>query len=387
MIVTETQAIQTGAATLRQDVVTHCVNNDSNFTDLPASLVEDLISVMTKGMMQVDAIGVEAINSVAASTMHGATLHALGQERGLFRGEAVNTAVYVRFTGDKGMYIEPGLTVTDGAHQYYTQHSTVLDSTGVSPLVYCYATEPGAWAIPTNSVDAIATSVPKYQTLTCTNPSPGIPGESQETTGVYRERVIAAGLGATGSPNYLKSELLKIPGVQERLVDIRPDRIIVGGGDNFLVAGAIAESVLHFGLLGSEIDSNRDIITPIKSLPDIYKITYINPPLQRLGLRITWNSAYATDLMQTSIAALAAPNILTYINSIKVRDPLNVDILKEIFIDSVVSILPKPTINRLLVDVYIDGVLTPLDTGKNTVSGDIEGYFYANDSDIEVVRG
>lgn len=114
-------------------------------------------------------------------------------------------------------------------------------------------------AIPANTITTIVSSVPTGFPLTVTNQNTGTIGASAETEELYRARVLAAQLSpGVGTLSYLKKLVQAIPGVQSRLVSIGGGgKIIVGGGDPYLVAGAIYKGLFDIGdLTGSSVTSH-----------------------------------------------------------------------------------------------------------------------------------
>ena len=126
-------------------------------------------------------------------------------------------------------------------------------------VLYCVANNFGTWAIPVNSVTSIISSVPTGYPLTVINPVTGIIGQTAESTDLYRARILQAQTAmGTGTIPYLKSQIQDISGVQSRLVSVSGNsKIMVGGGDPYLIAGAILFGLFDIGnLTGSSVQSN-----------------------------------------------------------------------------------------------------------------------------------
>ena len=149
-------------------------------------------------------------------------------------------------TGGIGTYtINNSLTVASEAMVGAT-HGTVT--------LYVVALQFGTWAIPANSITTIVTSVPTGYPVFCTNPNTGTIAVDAETTEFYRARVLRSQLApGIGTLSYLKSLIQNVPGVQARLVSVSGgNKLIVGGGDPYLVAGAIYKGMFAINsLLGS----------------------------------------------------------------------------------------------------------------------------------------
>ena len=236
----------TPPAVLRANLVAAVLADDPGFTaNLPASLVEDLVSTGTGILAETDSAKVETVNSLTPYGANPFVLTQLGNIYGTPIGLASNTSVYLVFTGPNGLTIPIGFTVTDGSFQYRVVDGGVIGAGGVSDPIYALATIQGSWAVPSGTVTGFVTSVPSSISLSVNNPQPGIPGiATGETLENYRARVLQAGLAASqGMPRYLKTLLGNVPGVQSRLISVRQVgtlwEMLVGGGDPYAVANAI----------------------------------------------------------------------------------------------------------------------------------------------------
>ena len=228
--------------------------------NLPGSLVEDMASTAAGAVVIQDQAFVDLVNSVSPATANPSILYQLGQVYGVQQGQGSNTSVYVVFTGLAGFVIPIGFTVSDGTYQYTVQDGGIIATSGQSSPLYCLATVAGSWAIPAGTVTQIITSVPAGFTLTCTNPSAGLPGLAAQTIASYQAQVMQAGLvTAQGVPTFIKSQLQQVSGVQPNLISVRlvatnQWEIICGGGDPYQVANAIFNSVPDISnLVGSTL--------------------------------------------------------------------------------------------------------------------------------------
>lgn len=259
-VVTSTGLQPQSATALLSQLITNVAATNPGYTaNLPGSLIEDISSTDVGALTLIDSARVEAVNSLTPYGANNFLLTQLGNMYGIPQGAQSNSSVYVQFTGSVGFNIPIGFTVADGSHQYVVQQGVVIGSSGSSPLAYCVAVLSGSWAIPTNSVTQIVTSIPTGITLSVTNPSSGTPMTAPETVAQYRSRVVQAGLAPSqGMTTYLKTQLQKIPGVQPYLTSIRPAtpgwQIICGGGDPYQIANAILNGVFDLSnLVGSSL--------------------------------------------------------------------------------------------------------------------------------------
>jgi Baseplate J-like protein/Ubiquitin-activating enzyme E1 FCCH domain len=229
--------------------------------DLPASLIEDISSTDVGALSLIDSARVEAVNSLTPLGANMFTLTKLGQlyiGQGTAPAAPTNTAVDVVFTGTVGFVIAAGFTVSDGSFQYFVQDGGIIGSSGQSTPIACIASTPGTWAVPSNTVNEVITSVPTGITLTVTNPLAGTPGSAQETAESFLTRVMQAGQAiGQGFPNFLRTLLNQVTGVNPNLVSIRQTpttpplwEIIVGGsGDPYQIAYAIYSALFDINML------------------------------------------------------------------------------------------------------------------------------------------
>lgn len=235
------------------------VNPGATF-NLPGSLVEDISSTDVYAVTLIDQARVELVNCLTPFGANEFLLNQLGQMLGVAQGQETNTSVYCQITGPAGYVIPVGFTFSDGTFQYTVQDGGVINAGGQTPLLFCVATQPGSWAVPANTVTQIVTSYPNTVTLTVTNPDDGIPGAGAETVESYRASVLQANAAeGQGMATYLKTLLLRVSGVQPRLVSVVQQSggaymVICGGGDPFQVAYEIYYALFAYPLaVGSQL--------------------------------------------------------------------------------------------------------------------------------------
>lgn len=306
--------------------------------NLPGSLIEDISSTDVAAIALCDQARVEAVNSL---TPYGANAFLLSQLGQIYIGPGsapavpTNTSVSVVFTGPPGFVIAVGFTVTDGTYQYVVQDGGVIGADGTSDPLFCLATIPGSWAIPTNTVNALVTSVPSGVDLTCNNPLAGVPGADAETEESYRVRVLRAGQAiAQGMATMLKTLVGEVVGVQQRLVSVIQQvgggwTIIVGGGDPYKVAYAIFTALF-------------DVSTIEGSTLRVTNITQANPGVVTTDL----NHGYETG--QTGVVITGVVG-MTPINGVALPP---ITVIDEKTFSVGISTLPYPA--------YVSGgVVTP----------------------------
>ena len=131
----------------------------------------------------------------------------------------------------------------------------------------------------------------------------------------------------------------------------------------------------------------RNVTVSIDDYPDIYSITFVNPPAQTTAIAITWNTISTNLINPTAVATLATPSIVDYINSIPVGQPINTFELQEAFQMAVVGILPVAQISKINFVVAINGIDTSPVDGTLLIYGDPESYFSTNAGLVTVVQG
>ena len=234
---------------------------------LPGSMIEDLASTAVYAIILCDQTRVELINSLTPYGANPFILNQLGVLYGIPHGIGSNSSVYLVFTGPDGYLIPVGFTVSDGSYQYVVQDGGSIGTSGSTAPLYAVAIQSGSWAIPANTVTALATSVPSAYTITVTNPQPGVAGGVVQTVDEYQGQVVQGiRASAQGMPTYLRTQLQLIPGVQSRLVAIRQItgggwQIICGGGDPYAVGQAIYNSIPDFSILVGSVMAVAGITT------------------------------------------------------------------------------------------------------------------------------
>src|SRR5579859_7343322 len=226
--------------------------NPGYTANLPGTLIEDVSSTDVGALSLIDQARVDLIESLTPYGANAYLANQLGQVYGVQIGVGSNTSVEVQFTSvmtsGYNFPVPAGFVVGDGTYQYVIQDGGVVSPvTGMTPLLSAIATVQGSWAVPSNTVTTIITSLPDQIGLTVTNPNAGVSGTGFQAISDYQAQTLQAGLAAsTGMTRYLKTLLANVPGVQARLCSARAQtgggwEVIVGGGDNSAVANAIFE--------------------------------------------------------------------------------------------------------------------------------------------------
>lgn len=268
-------------------------------TELPGSLVDDMVSTEVGGLLVCDQARVDLLNGVGALSANEFLLNLLAQQAGIPPINAAGyTSVPVAFSGPPGFGIPQGFTVTDGTYQYALQTSIIIPTSGTTSPVTCLATVSGSWSVPVGSVTKVATSLPNNVTITCTNPTTGIPGSSVETVEQFRARVWDAGMVTVqGYSAFIRTMLGKVANIEARLVSVVQNgsgwAIMCGGGDVYDMAWAIYKSA-------------GDISRLTGCTLNVTGITQANPAIVTTGITHGFSSGQVIQI--NGIVGMAALN-------------------------------------------------------------------------------
>lgn len=435
-------------------------------TDLPGSLVEDIVSTNVGALLVCDQARIDLINSVGPLTANVFMLNTLAEQYGIASQKTEGlTTVPVVFTGPAGFAIPQGFLVSDGTYQYSLLDTTIIPSSGTTSPTTCAATITGSWAVPENTVNNIATSLPSDIVITCTNPTAGVPSGSAETVAEFRSRVWESGMSTVqGYPGFIRQKLTDLENVQARLVSVVADVngwiIMCGGGDIFSMAGAIYKSAgdisrlkgttlgvtgitkaspgvvttdithgfsdgqvavingvtgmtgingtpftitvinshsfsIGVSTIGSGSWSGGGVVTPnlrnnavtINDWPDNYIIPFVQPLQQRVTVRLEWATESVNYLTDATVASLVTAPVISYINGIYAGNPLNINSIKDVFLQSINETINMSLISSLNVVVTVNGVITGVDENTNIISGDRYSYWFISDDGVTVAGG
>jgi hypothetical protein len=359
--------------------------------NLPGLLIEDLSSTATAAMVVQDQARVDAVSSVTPYAANPFVLAAQGLVLGVPQGVSANASVLVVFTGSPGYVIPPGFLVSDGTNQYSIQDGGTVATGGTSQPLFAVATNAGVFAIPANSVTVVVTSVPSPFTLTVTNPLAGVPLQAAETVEAYRSRILMAEqVAIQGTPTYLQTLLLAVPGVSSRLVSVRQVgtmwEVLCGGGDPFQVAGAIYQGVGQIGLLTGSTTTIRNVTVSIYDAPDTYTIVYVNPPTQTVTVAVTWNTTLTNFTAGATVNQLIIIAVQSYINGITVGQPINLLVMQEIIQTAIAAVLAPVNLTTLTFSVTINSFVVTPTAGTSIIPSEPESSFFVSATGVTSVQ-
>lgn len=130
----------------------------------------------------------------------------------------------------------------------------------------------------------------------------------------------------------------------------------------------------------------RNITVDINDFPNVYAVPFVNPPQQIVVVAVTWNTTEPNFISQASVAQLANPAIVSYVNSIVVGQPINVYVLQSTFQAAVASILTPNLLTTLDFAVSINGVGVSPSPGTGIIVGDPESYFFTTSDRVTVAQ-
>jgi hypothetical protein len=432
-------------------------------TDLPGSLIEDIVGTDVGALIICDQIRIDLINSVGPLKANMYMLNLMAQQSGVSAQKSQgSTTVSVTFSGPAGFVIPQGFLVSDGTYTYQVADAAVIQASGTSPQVTSVATNTGSWAVPAGTVNQIVTSLPSDITLTCTNLVAGTPGGDPETNYEFRERVWQAQMSTVqGYPGFIRQKLTDLDNVQARLVSVVQSGtswiIMCGGGDIYDIAGAIYKSagdisrlkgtdlnvtgitnanpgvvttdITHgfstgqviniTGVLGmsgiNNVPLTITVLTPhtfsiginttssgswtggglvtpnlrnnmvsINDWPDNYLIPFVTPLQQLVTIKFQWATEGINYLNDATIASLVSGPVIQYVNGIYAGMPLNINSVKDVFLNAINSTLNMSLITTLNVIVTVNGVITSPDAGTNIISGDQYSYWFISSDGVLV---
>ncbi|ASN57530.1 baseplate J/gp47 family protein [Salmonella enterica] len=138
---------------------------------------------------------------------------------------------------------------------------------------------------------------------------------------------------------------------------------------------------------GGEVTPNsRNNIVTINDWPDNYLIPFVIPLQQQVTVKFEWATESINYLTDATVSSMVSSPVISYINGIYAGKPLNINSLKDAFLQAVNEVINMSLITTLNVTVTVNGVITPVDVNTNIISGDPYSYWYIA-SDGVIVDG
>lgn len=120
----------------------------------------------------------------------------------------------------------------------------------------------------------------------------------------------------------------------------------------------------------------RNNVVTINDWPDNYLIPFVIPLQQNVTVTYQWGTESVNYLTDATVSSLVSANAISYVNGIFAGKPLNVNNLKDVFLQSVNTVLDMSLITTLNVVITVNGIITSVDSGTNIISGDPFSYWY-----------
>jgi hypothetical protein len=129
-------------------------------------------------------------------------------------------------------------------------------------------------------------------------------------------------------------------------------------------------------------------LVSVSDYPDSFTIPFVNPPQEIVNIQVTWVTDSPNYVSSSAIAQAASPAIIDYINSLPAgTTPINLNVLNQVFIDSVVNVLAGELIIDINWVISVSGVGTVPASGTQVIYGDRYSYFYTDTSNVSVIQG
>ena len=377
---------------IRSDLQDSLLSKDPSLTlDDPAysEIIPSWLDTSVSCIEEIEQIGIDTVNSIDPTLSNEMIADSLGYTLGIIRGESTRANVDVVFTGTNGYNIPKGFLVSNGTYQFYVLNGGVIADGSVT--LYCVCTVDGIIPIAENSVTQIITSVPSPYVLTCNNPIAGNQGSGLEPLSQYKARYIQAfNRVSTGTIAYCK-ELLSAVNFDLKRISILPSngktKIIVGGGDPYLIGEAIFKSGLDISTFKQSATESRNFSRFIVDYPDTYKIDFVRPFSRQVSITATYSLLTVSIVPDSSITEAAQPALSNYINNLAIGYNINLLELNEIFKEAIRGIgVDTQFLSNLEFSVSINGISVNPIVGTQLIAQDEEAYFSCNPSAVSVLR-
>ena len=128
----------------------------------------------------------------------------------------------------------------------------------------------------------------------------------------------------------------------------------------------------------------RNNVVTINDWPDNYLIPFVIPLQQLVTIKFEWATESTNYLTDATISSLVSEPVIQYVNSIYAGKPLNINNIKDVFLQSINSTIDMSLITTLNVIVTVNGVITSVDSGTDIISGDPYSYWFIASDGVTV---
>jgi hypothetical protein len=131
----------------------------------------------------------------------------------------------------------------------------------------------------------------------------------------------------------------------------------------------------------------NELVT-VSDYPDGFAIPFVIPPQEVVSIVVTWKTDSPNYVSPSAIAQAATPDIIDYINSLPAgTTPINLNVLNEVFLNSISNILAGELVIDLEWVISVNGVGVYPTAGTQVIYGDRYSYFYLDAAHISVIEG
>jgi len=130
----------------------------------------------------------------------------------------------------------------------------------------------------------------------------------------------------------------------------------------------------------------RNNTVTILDYPDIYSVTFVEPPQQTVTIVLSWNTTASSFVSASVFNQLAQAAIVTYINGLGIGQPINLFVLNNLVFAAVASVLTGQLISVMNWTVDINGVATSPTAGTEIIVGDPESYMTTSIGGVTVTQ-
>lgn len=301
---------------------------------LPSSLLSNLLDESVIIENQIQDMITNTFNGISINSSNDFLIKMLGNAFGLVMREKTLPITTITFYGNAGTYINEGIEVSneDGSKKFKTNETGIIKLNGEANIT-CVGLDYYDTPTAKNTLNVLVNQIIGINS--CTNLNDVVESLEAETIREFRERFqIKARSNRTGTADTITTNLLKVNGVDKRLISFKTNQVrdtgsirsvlevVVGGGDDYDVANALFNSVLDPNILyskpsGDESDRTISINVIYNSTP--FLITYTRPKIKQMDLdvKLTVLSGYLT-IPSEAYTIKQKPYFDDYINNLSV---------------------------------------------------------------------
>ena len=315
------------------------------FTNQPADIQNNILNTSIASLMQYEQLMSSVFNSFNLAFSNKDLYLKQAEELGLRQKEEFQAQVVLTFKGEKGQYIPANIVVSDEAQtvKFTTQEAFTIPSTKEKSVIAKADTEEVYAA---NTLTKIITTLPDTVTVTNNNDSlVKIPAETFEQLRARAQAKLRA--ARMGGRIYAEQLLKGVDGVDPRLVafyaleydveaekddgslitkEIKGIHAVVGGGDDYEVAGALYQAFFETQKIRSEPsfdEANRTVNVDLSIYNAIIPVTFTRPKLYKLWIKMSLSLLSAGLASKETVKSGTQNELTEYINSLTVGTKVN----------------------------------------------------------------